>query len=34
LREVEVSALPLIEPGFLEGVLLVFWPVELAAPGS
>jgi PAS domain-containing protein len=34
LREVEVSALPLIEPDFLEGVLLVFWPVELAAPGS
>jgi PAS domain-containing protein len=34
MREVEVSALPLLEPGFLEGVLLVFWPVELAAPGS
>jgi PAS domain-containing protein len=34
LREVEVSALPLAEPGFLEGVLLVFWPVEHAAVGS
>jgi hypothetical protein len=34
LREVEVSALPLIEPGCLEGVLLVFWPGELAAPDS
>jgi PAS domain-containing protein len=34
LREVEVSALPLAEPGFLEGVLLVFWPVEQAAPGT
>jgi PAS domain-containing protein len=34
LRPVEVSALPLVEPGFLEGVLVVFWPVEQAAPGS
>jgi PAS domain-containing protein len=34
LREVEVSALPLLQPDFLEGVLLMFWPVELAAPGS
>ena len=33
-QEVEVSALPLIEPEFLEGVLLVFWPIEQAAPGS
>ncbi len=34
LCQVEVSALPLAEPGFLEGVLLVFWPVEQAALGS
>ena len=34
LREVEMSALPLVEPGFLEGVLLVFWPVDRAAPES
>ncbi len=34
LREVEVSALPLVEPDFLEGLLLLFWPVEFAAPGS
>ena len=32
LREVEVSALPLLEPGFYEGALVVFWPVEDAAP--
>lgn len=32
LREVEVSALPLLEPGFYEGALVVFWPVEAAAP--
>lgn len=31
LREVEVSALPLLEPGFYEGALVVFWPVEAAA---
>jgi PAS domain-containing protein len=31
LREVEVSALPLLEPGFYEGALVVFWPVEDAA---
>jgi PAS domain-containing protein len=28
LQEVEVSALPLMEPGFYEGALVVFWPVE------
>lgn len=32
LREVEVSALPLLEPDFYEGALVVFWPVEDAAP--
>jgi PAS domain-containing protein len=31
LREVEVSALPLLEPGYFEGALLAFWPVEDAA---
>ncbi len=34
LREVEVSALPLLEPGNFEGALVVFWPVEDAAPGT
>jgi len=34
LRAVEVSALPLVEPGYYEGVLLVFWPVEDSAPGT
>jgi PAS domain-containing protein len=34
LREVEVSALPLLEPGYFEGVLLAFWPMEEAAPGT
>lgn len=34
LRDVEVSAIPLVEPGYYEGVLLVFWPVEDAATGS
>jgi hypothetical protein len=33
LREVEVSALPLLEPGNFEGALVVFWPVEDAASG-
>jgi PAS domain-containing protein len=32
MREVEVSALPLLEPDFYEGALVVFWPVEDAAP--
>jgi PAS domain-containing protein len=32
LREVEISALPLLEPGFYEGALVVFWLVEDAAP--
>ena len=34
LREVEVSALPLMEPGYLEGALFAFWPTEQAAQGS
>ena len=34
LHEVEVSALPLVEPGYFEGVLVVFWPVEQAASGT
>ena len=34
LREVEVSALPLLEPGYYEGALVVLWPVEDAAPGT
>jgi PAS domain-containing protein len=34
LQEVEVSALPLLEPDFLEGALIVFWPIEDAAPGT
>lgn len=28
LREVDVSAIPLLEPGYFEGALLAFWPVE------
>jgi hypothetical protein len=32
LQEVEVSALPLLEPDFYEGARVVFWPVEDAAP--
>lgn len=31
LREVDVSALPLLEPGYFEGALIVFWPVEATA---
>jgi PAS domain-containing protein len=34
LREVEVSALPLLEPGYFEGALVAFWPVEQSAPGT
>jgi len=34
LREVEVSALPLLEPDRYEGALVVFWPVEAAASGT
>jgi len=34
LRDVEVSALPLLEPGYFEGVLVAFWPIEEAAPGT
>jgi PAS domain-containing protein len=32
VREVELSALPLLEPGSFEGALVVFWPVEVATP--
>jgi PAS domain-containing protein len=31
LREVEVSVLPLMEPGNFEGALVALWPVEHAA---
>ena len=31
VREVELSALPLLEAGNFEGALVVFWPVEAAA---
>jgi PAS domain-containing protein len=31
LREIEMSALPLLEPDHFEGALLVFWPIEQAA---
>src|SRR3977135_264812 len=34
LREVEVSALPLLDPDRYEGALVVFWPVEPAASGT
>ena len=34
VREVELSALPLIAPDHFEGALVVFWPVEGAAPGT
>jgi len=34
LRDVEVSAIPLLEPDHYEGALVVFWPVEEAAPGT
>lgn len=34
LREVEISALPLLEPGNFEGALVVLWPVEDAASGT
>jgi PAS domain-containing protein len=30
LKEVEVSALPMVEPGNFEGALIVIWPVEAA----
>ncbi|MDX6642911.1 MAG: hypothetical protein QOD76_873 [Solirubrobacteraceae bacterium] len=33
-QEVEVTALPLLEPGNFEGALLIFWRVEQAAPGT
>jgi PAS domain-containing protein len=33
LREVEVTALPLLEPGYFEGAMLVFWPVEQTVSG-
>jgi PAS domain-containing protein len=28
LREVEVSSIPLLEPGHYEGALVLFWPVD------
>lgn len=31
MREVEVSALPMLEPDHYEGALVVFWPIEAAA---
>jgi PAS domain-containing protein len=34
LREVEVSAIPLLEPDHYEGALIVFWPVEASASGT
>jgi PAS domain-containing protein len=34
LREVEVSAIPLVEPGYSEGAMVVIWPVKQAAPGT
>jgi hypothetical protein len=30
--EVEVTALPLLEPDYFEGALVDFWPVETPAP--
>jgi PAS domain-containing protein len=32
LRDVEVSAIPMLEPGNFEGALVMFWPVEDASP--
>lgn len=34
MHDVEVSALPLVEPRQYEGALIVFWPVERAEPGT
>jgi PAS domain-containing protein len=34
MREVEVSALPMLEPDNYEGALVIFWPVEAAAPDT
>jgi hypothetical protein len=34
LREVEVSAIPLLEPDHYEGALIVFWPVEASVSGT
>jgi PAS domain-containing protein len=34
LRDVEVTALPLLVPGNFEGAMVVFWPVEEAAAGT
>jgi PAS domain-containing protein len=34
VREVKLSALPLLEPGHFEGALVVFWPVDAGAPGT
>ena len=34
LRQIEVSAIPLLEPDNYEGALVVFWPVEASASGT
>jgi len=34
LQEVEVSALPLLDIERYDGSLIVFWPIEAAAPGT
>ena len=34
LRQVEVSAIPLLEMNRYDGSLILFWPVEEAAPGT
>jgi PAS domain-containing protein len=34
LQEVEVSALPLVDIDRYDGSLILFWPVEAAAPGT
>lgn len=34
LQRVEVSALPLVDKDRYDGSLVVFWPVEAAAPGT
>jgi PAS domain-containing protein len=34
VREVELSALPLLEPDYFEGALVVFWPVDADAPDT
>jgi hypothetical protein len=34
VRDVELSALQLLEPGYFEGALVVFWPVDAEAPDT